>query len=405
MTIGHGTKSDCTSLRIEVVRTIHDIEPEVWDSVGARRGLYWTHRFFSCVESSSIADATYWYILFYDGEQLVATAVLSRFIVGLDLLLPPGVQRVSGMVRRFIPSFLRLPMLFCGVPVSIGKHTLAVSKSTDQETVLRELNRIMERIARDEGIGYLCFKEFIDRELPALQILEQFGYMKARSIPRVKFEIRWSTFDEYLASMRHGYRRQIRQSLKTMGMTSAELSNLEGISRTTACARTIITGMNRDNARRTHELYLQVMQRATTRLETLPRDFFEALAQEMDKDLVLLGIEHHGEMLAAAILGCNGAELNFLLAGLEYSHRDQFQTYFNLLNGIIAFGIEKGFRTIDMGQTTYAVKQRLGGRAEPVYFYLRALSSPLNRLLRLLNRLLFPETRLPQRRVFRDSGD
>jgi predicted N-acyltransferase len=406
MTISQETRTDCASLQIEVVRTIHDIEPDVWDSVGARQGLYWTHRFFSCVESSSIADATaYWYLLFYNEKQLVATAVLSRFVVALDLLLPPGVRRISDAVRRFRPSFLRLPMLFCGVPVSIGKHTLAISRSTNRETVVRELNRTMERIARDEGIGYLCFKEFVDRDLPALQILEQYGYMKARSIPRVKLEIRWPTFDEYLASMRHGYRRQVRQSLKTMGLTPAELSNPGGIGRKTHYPRMIITKLNRDNARRAHELYLQVMQRATTKLETLPRDFFEALARNMDNDLVLLGIEHNSEMLATAILGINGAELNFLLAGLDYSHRDQFQTYFNLLNGIIAFGIEKGFKTIDLGQTTYDIKQRLGGRAEPVHFYLRALSSPRNRLLRLLNRLLFPETKLPVRRVFHDSGD
>jgi hypothetical protein len=127
MTISQETRTDCASLQIEVVRTIHDIEPDVWDSVGARQGLYWTHRFFSCVESSSIADATaYWYLLFYNEKQLVATAVLSRFVVALDLLLPPGVRRISDAVRRFRPSFLRLPMLFCGVPVSIGKHTLAI---------------------------------------------------------------------------------------------------------------------------------------------------------------------------------------------------------------------------------------------------------------------------------------
>jgi len=406
MSTGQKTKADFPSLRIEVVRTIHDIEPEVWDSVGADQGLYWTHRFYSSVESSSIADASsYWYLLFYEKEHLVATAVLSLFVVALDLLLPPGVQRICNMVRRFKPSFLHLPMLFCGVPVSIGKHTIAISKSTNQEAVVRELNRIMELIARDEGIGYLCLKEFADCDLPVVQVLEEYDYIKARSIPRVKFEIRWPTFKGYLASMRHGYRRQIRQSLKKMGITSPEMSNVEGIGRATPGPRMVIAGMNRDNSRRAHELYLQVMQRATTKLETLPRDFFEALAREMDRDLVLLGLEHHGELLAAAILGRNGSELNFLLAGLDYSHREQFHTYFNLLNGIIAFGIEKGFKTIDMGQTTYAAKQRLGGRTEPMHFYLRALSSPINRMLRLINRLLFPKTRLPSRRVFHDSGD
>jgi predicted N-acyltransferase len=403
MTLRHKTKSDHSSLRTEIVRSIRDIDPALWDSVGASQGLYWTHRFFSCVESSGSADASYWYILFYEQNTLVATAVLSRFIVSLDLLLPSPIQRAGNIIRRFWPSFLRLPMIFCGVPVSIGKHTIAVANAAQPEAILPRLNREMEHIAAAEGIRYLCFKEFTDGDLPALQLLEHFDFMRARSIPRVNLKIQWSTFSEYLLSMRHGYRRKIRQSLRKIGITSDTSPIRADVHRPLEYPRLIVIELNGDNAGQMHNLYMEVMRRAGTKLEILPREFFNALAREMNPDLVLLGLEHRGELLGAALLGCNETHLNFLFAGLNYSFRDQYQTYFNLLNGIIAFGIEKRFENIDLGQTTYTIKQRLGGVAEPMYFYLRALSPPINLLLRLLNRLLFPETKVPRQRIFHNS--
>jgi len=391
-----------TEWRVVVERSIRRIDPALWDSINAPYGLYWTHRFLSCVDSG-VADATYWYLLVYCGSELVATAVLSSFVVSLDLLLPGYVQQLCHAIRRVYPSFFRLRMLFCGIPVSIGKHTLAISDKVRAEPVLDELNRHMVRIARENGIRHLCFKEFAESDFPDIRLLQNHGYIRAHSIPRVRLDMTWSSFAEYLQSMRHGYRRKIRQSLRKIGITDHG-SPMAGSGNGDAdLPRLVVDRFCPENTTRMHELYAEVMQRTTVKLEVLNRRFFERLAETMPQDLTWLCLQDKDGVQGAALLGKNGPRLNFLLVGFDYEHRDQYQTYFNLLNGIIAYGIEQRFESIDLGQTTYQIKQRLGGRAEPVYFYLRCLSPVIHFLLRCFSHVLFPPTRLTHRHVFRES--
>jgi len=396
-------RSTETELRIVVERSIGRIDPALWDSINAPCGLYWTHRFLSCVESSGVADAAYWYLLVYRGHELVATAVLSSFVVSLDLLLPGYVQHLCHAIRRVYPSFFRLRMLFCGIPVSIGKHTLAISDKVRAEPVLDELNRHMVRIARENGLRYLCFKEFVENDFPDIRLLENHGYIRAHSIPRLRLDVAWSSFASYLQSMRHGYRRKIRQSLRKIGLTGNS-SPIHRVGHGHAeLPRLVVTRFCPEDATRMHELYSEVMRRTTVKLEILNRCFFERLAALMPNDLVLLRLQDQDGVQGAALLGRNCSRLNFLLVGFDYDHRDQYQIYFNLLNGIIAYGIEQRFESIDLGQTTYQIKQRLGGWAEPVYFHLRCLSPVIHFLLRCFSRVLFPPTRLTQPRVFRES--
>jgi predicted N-acyltransferase len=390
-------------LHAVIKRSIDRIDAAQWDSINAAHGLYLTHRFLTCVESSGVANANHWYLLVYRENDLVATAVLSSFVVSLDLLLPGYMQRLCNAVRRVYPPFFRLRMLFCGIPVSIGKHTLAISDKVPAEQVLAEVSRQMLRVARENGIRYLCFKEFAESDFPDIRLLESHGYIRAHSIPRVQLDVVWSSFAEYLRAMRHGYRRKVRQSLQKVGITDDSFPLRRNGNSDSNFPRMVVAGYRLENATRMHELYLQVMQRASVKLEVLNRRFFERLAEIMPQDLALLCLQSKDGVQGAALLGRNGPRLNFLLVGFDYNHRDQYQTYFNLLNGIIAYGIEERFESIDLGQTTYQIKQRLGGRAEPVYFYLRCLSPVIHFLLRCCRRVLFPPTRLTRRHVLRAS--
>jgi predicted N-acyltransferase len=167
----------------------------------------------------------------------------------------------------------------------------------------------------------------------------------------------------------------------------------------------IIRKLNIKNITRFHDLYAEVMTHVKIKLETLNLLFFHNLVNEMDNDIVLLCLEDKNKIQGAALLGLNGSHLNFLLVGFDYLSRDKYHTYFNLLNGIIAYGIENGFKTIDLGQTTEFIKQRLGATSEPVYFYIRSLSKPHQLFIDKFRKFLFPKTILPHYRVFKKYFD
>jgi len=397
------TELDSTTtndLRAVVASSINEIAPEEWDRVGARQGLFWTHRFFRTLEASGVEKATYHYVLVYKDDRLVGTAVLSSFVVSLDLFLPLAVQTFCRVVRKILPRFLRIRVLFCGVPISIGKHTIACAEPEFADSVVAQVAAIMNEIAAHEGIRYLCFKEFAERDVTLCAPLERLGFFRAHSVPRVLLPIRWSSYDAYLRDMRHGYRRPIVSSLKKLGQkwriwSDEEVPPSEGVF------------LRLDNGRvcsptQFHDLYLQVMNHTVVRLETLNGRFFELLFERMREDLNLLLLEHEGRTLGAAILTNYQGTLTFLFVGFDYVHRDEHAVYLNLLNGIVRRAIESECRLLDLGQTSYWLKQRLGGQTEPMYFYLRCRSRLLHPLLRTCRSILFPPTVLPQLRVFRD---
>jgi predicted N-acyltransferase len=397
----HPDKTTEPAMDIVIKRSIHDIEPHLWDSVNASHGFFRTHRFFSALESSAVEDAEYWYLALFEQGKPVATAVLSAFRVSLDLLLPSGARRVCEVARKVYPSFLRPRMLFCGVPVSIGKHTISCCKGTDPERIICEISNRMEQIAQDHRIRYLCFKEFVETEFPAITKLRERGYIHGHSIPTMRLPIRWKSFSAYVQSMRHHYRRKVRLSLHKLGITDDSSPLSPTAPPDNRFPRLVLRDFDHDSAGSLYELYREVMKRAETRLELLNRKFFERAAEYLPDNMVLLCLEDEKGIRGAALLGRNEPWLHFLFVGFDYVFRDRYQTYFNLLNGIIAFAIEQGFEVIDLGQTTYEIKNRLGAHAEPVHFYLRSRSAPTHTILSRLSRFLFPPTKIRVNRVFR----
>ncbi|MGH7455314.1 MAG: hypothetical protein ACRENG_28435, partial [bacterium] len=201
------------------LRSIHEVDETVWDSVNAGQDLFHIHRFIRSVEDARVESSRFWYLLFYQCDQLVGTAALSAFVVSLDLFVGGILQKLISRVRRFFPRFLKINILFCGLPISIGKHALAISDLSRQDELIDLLVQEMTKIRRTENIRFMCVKEFLEGEMPMVERLTGYKFFRARSIPYVSMKIRWPDFQWYLAAMRHSYRRQICRSLKKLSQT------------------------------------------------------------------------------------------------------------------------------------------------------------------------------------------
>ena len=92
------------------------------------------------------------------------------------------------------------------------------------------------------------------------------------------------------------------------------------------------------------------------------------------------------------------------LVGLQLQACENNDIYFNLLYGIVSRALQRGCMRLDLGQTPYWLKQCMGGREAPVYFYIRAERWYLHRLLKTFQFILFPELKLKPIHVFREQG-
>jgi len=375
---------------VEVHASIAEIEPDLWDSILDRDDLQATHRFVSTCEESGIEDASYRHILVHAGGRLVGTATLSEMSVSLDLLAPRAVRGAISAARGLHPGFLRVPVVFCGLPVSFGQSCLRFHPSGDRNHVVRAVAQAMAEFAGQEGAAVLCLKEFSDAEAGHLHALEAMGYIRARSLPACPLRLEWRTFEEYLAALRAPYRRQILADLHARGGRGVELRLVEDFSEETAPI---------------FALYEQVIDRAEFRLERLNLAFLKRLNANLGSETRALFLEtREGRCLAVAVLLYTPRTLTFLLAGIDYEANREHRAYLNLVAAVVAEGIRVGAEVLELGQTSYALKTRLGGRPDPRWIYLRARSPIAHHALRSTAAVLFPATRTPARRVFRKSG-
>ena len=388
-------------IRAVRLRSIFEVDEKIWDAIVPDSAFFHSHRFIRSIEEARVEDADSWYLLFYDGHRLVGSAALSAFRISMDLFTGKAGQALIGFLRKMVPDFLNVPILFCGLPISIGKHNLLIADPALSRDILRALHQEMVDISRAENISFLCVKEFDEDFRPMMDGLVEEGFLCLPSIPYVSLPIRWPSFPAYLDDLRHGYRRQIVRSLKKLGWTEP-LIDLGGARHVgSASPRIVLEPANSGAADGFYDLYQEVMKRATVKLETLNREFFRRFFVLTAGELEILSFVAGHEVLAAALLVRHGPTMTFLLVGLRYESLAAYDVYFNLLAAIVKLAIERGCRRLDLGQTSYYAKQRLGGEVGKVCFYLRSRKRTVRVLLKVFKRALFPELAVRRHRVFK----
>lgn len=389
------------TLEVERFASIHEIPADLWDGLLDGDHPYHAHRLVRAVEDARVENSRFWYLVFRDGERPVATAVLSTFTVSLDIFLGGSFQKIVALIRRAFPRFLQIDVLFCGLPASFGQSNLFLAAGTPPQPVLELLANEMAALSRSEGLRFLAVKELKESELPQVDLLERLGFFRGHSIPYMAMDVRWTSFDAYLASLRHPYRRHIRRSLAKMGMERPEVQPFSPERCADPRPRLVLGDSRALSPARFFALYRNVMARAETRLEMLNEEFFERLWVELAPDLQILTAVVGGEVQGAALLLKAGATLNFMLVGLPATPETPHDVYFNLLYAILDQAIRQGCQRLNLGQTAYWGKQRIGGKPEEEFLFFQAVNPRLQAVLRALRGLLFPRIRLKSPRVFK----
>jgi predicted N-acyltransferase len=379
--------SATTRTAVRVFRSIEDVDPAEWDSLLDADDLQATHRFIRTCEEARVENAAYRHLMVDDGAGLAAVASLSVMTVKLDLLSTGLTRRAIRWARRLRQGFLEVPIVFCGLPVSFGRSCLRFRADAERGPVLRALAAEAESFAAAVRAPVICFKEFTAAEAAELAPLTGLGYFAAPSLPSCFLELPWRSPEEWLGAMRSGYRHQI-----TAG---------ERLGRASGATVRVVRDFGGE-CPRLFALYEQVMDRAPFQLERLNLAYFERLAANLGPAARAILIERGERLLAMAILLESPRLMTFLLAGIDYEENRRHHAYLNVVSEVVAEAIRSGARALEMGQTSYEPKRRLGAVTTPRTLFLRYRSPLGHALFRAASPLLFPVPPLPPRRIFRE---
>ena len=196
------------------------------------------------------------------------------------------------------------------------------------------------------------------------------------TLPACLFYNRFSDFDQYLFNLRSSYRRRIKKALKKG--TDLHIEKIK----------------NCDFTESLHNLYLQVLKKSKYSLETLSSNFFK----KFDGDIYVFYDKN--EPVAFVALKQFKSELNFVFGGMDYSKRDKFDLYYNMLLLVIRLAIKSRIPTINLGQTTEHTKQSIGCTLSKRYMIAFASNCITNKALMVFRNSLEYKTPMVVYRCF-----
>ena len=303
--------------------------PQEWDSI-VGDNIYMTTQFLSFMEDVDDCHQRY-YALYKDGQ--------------LDTVFMTY-ERKHYNLGMFTKINLYQDMTFVYVPLSVTRPGIVYNQC---------LQQALDYIKKMKGPKILLNLEDMDLK----------GFAKGLTCPKCIFTNRFSSFEDYLGSLRSNYRRRYKQALKkSQDLTLTYLEN------------------NADFTEEMYNCYLQVYNKSRVKIEKLPISFFRG---DIFK---IFTLSKEDKVVGFCQLLENGSELIFEFVGVDYAYNAQYDVYHRILLEIVRYGIENGFKTIDFGQTADESKLKLGSEYTYLYAYLHHSNWVKNKINQLLGRFL-----------------
>jgi predicted N-acyltransferase len=335
-------------------------------------------RFLRCVEESMASQAKIWYVILREGiGEPAACACLTEFTVDLAIVAGSGLKKIIGAVRRVFPRLFYFKIMMCGLPVSNGQSSLRLAPRANRAWVLGQIDAMMRELAAKCGAKFLLFKEFTAAESEQMKSVLELGYTVGESLPMNMFDRKFEDFEHYLASLKAHYRQDIRRSKNKLKKAGIKIARIQGGPE-----------LEQIYSEDVHKLYLAVVDRAESKLEVLPREFFLAMAREFGDCVSFTYASKDGRIVGFNWALRSGQAYRFMFCGIDYQLNEEAELYFNLMYAELDNGLKANAAEIEVGQTADLFKSRLGCYPVPLVFYVKA--TIFQWLLRRSARFLFP---------------
>ena len=314
-------------LDVKVYKSIHEIEPEIWDRIASRRGFQ-SHRWYTFGERA-MADCPPTYLIAWDGEKPVAGAAF--FKVHNEPLPLPSVA------RRFMASVLkRRPLLVCRSPLTDTSAMLLPGEPLRDEahTALAEAAQAQ---LKKQRCSFLVFDFLLTEQLKYSSWPSSYEPITV-SEPGTYMPLEWESFEAYLKAGDKKDRQHYKSSLKETQANGIVLSKHDSVSDIDAAIKLI----------RNVSIWHGSVPNPWTRGLLENFSMIDGTWLELHKDGVLVG--------CGAVMRDNKFQLTTAL-GLE---DDVPGGYFLLLYSALQEAFIHDVRLVRFGPGAYDVKRTLG---------------------------------------------
>ncbi len=316
--------------RIKTVAFPHELNQH-WDRLAT--SYFQKRDFLSYVHKYNPSNQRYYEL--YSNSCLIAGAVV--YTLQIDIL-------------TFTSLTKYIKMQVIGLPVSISSCGII----GDPEELKYLLNEIF-KVEKGLILGMNLCSSFSHERV-----------INMRTLPSIIITRRFNSWEKYMESLRSSYRRRLNQIQK-------KYSGVESIDE--PCSM-----FTNDH----YVLYLEIMKRTKTKLETLNYEFFKNLPDNFR----LTSHYSEGRLLCWHIICYDEKIVFFFFGGMNYQLRDRYQSFHNNLIGILKSSIYYNYSIIDFGQTAELAKTRLGGEIDEKRMFLFHRNKMMIQFIKLFRNLI-----------------
>lgn len=350
------------------------------DEIGAERlrplraGLDFSFGLLRAMERSLWGELLVRYLTVEDedgaGPVLAFTPVYVGSNLNFNALLPKAVQRGYDFLVGGLGSAIATRVALAGSLISDRGWIPMHPELGDRAGALRLLLAEFDRVAKRHHAQLGMLKD-IHRDFPAADraVMRASGFAEGFSLPTIRINTDYKSFEDYLTRQlsKNGRRHARKQFNKAEGVyTLRVVEDFE------------------DMIPRVFPLHRAVFLRAKYQFEELPPRFFVECARSTEPRSELVLCERNdGRIVGSLVIFYDDEEQQNKRIGIDYDIADSGLIY-NLLNYTgIRRAIERGLKTLWLGQSSYLPKTRLGGELEDQYLQIKAYDITLKPTLPL----------------------
>jgi hypothetical protein len=355
--------------RVEVVSRLEAMQCRHWTNSFVAEAK--DRRYYELVEDTIHAEFDYRYFAVRDWKGEIC-GIQPFFILDLDLLIGarPRIGGLTRFVRRLWPRFMHARTLMVGCAAGEGHldgHDEFVRRSN-----ARSLASAIVKEARGLKAGLIVLKEFPAKYRPALECFVHNDFTRIPSLPNVRLNIDYSSFEEYMRrALSGGTRKQLRKKFRaTKQAPPIEMSIVDDIT-------PVIDDV--------YPLYLQVYHRSKLHFERLTKAYFCGLGHRIGDKVRFFVWRQNGKIVAFASCILQGDTIHAEYLGLDYAVALDLHLYHYTFRDLINWGIAGGYKWFRSSSLNYDPKLHLRYQLDPIDLYVRHTSTIYNAIF---NRIL-----------------
>jgi predicted N-acyltransferase len=345
------------TLRFRLHSTIDAISREDWERLFGSTGPegWGYHKAF---EASGIAGFRLGYLAAEKAGR--PCAVLPFFVTDFSfaVLIRDGLQKTILALQKAFPSFLKMRLLFIGLPTA-EEFYLGVENGLPLAEVIKPALQEFSLLMRREKIGAILFYNLSPANAELAACLKKLGFAAMKNYPNTQISLTADSFEKYIESLSANARKDFRRKLRN-GSRQAEIK---------AQLATDIRGC----AQEIYRLYKDNYADSEIHFEELTPEFFLNISRFMPEEAKFFVFSADGKIVAFNLCLIKGDTCIDKFVGFDRGLSRKLHLYHATLAHNLRWCLRNNIRFYQMGITDYHPKLRLGARLVPltVYFHLR----------------------------------